>query len=324
MVGLPADRPIILYTGSSVFIARSELEAPFARRWIESLRASGDPMLASASILIRPHPFNCDGWMTTDFSGLGAVAVFPRARYTPSAESARDSFFHSLYFASAVVGVNTSAMVEAAILRKPVLSLLAEEFSATQEGTLHFHYLLPENGGFLRVAQSLTQHVGQLIEVLRNPGVTDEETERFVRAFLRPHGLATACTPLLADAFQRRAEQPRPPVRDALSARLMRLALWPLALMLTTFSGLEGGLFTTRRLLSVWNRLGKSSRAALKLLVVRPGRAVAWVLRRVVALARRGGRRLAYWVLTTPRRALRLARHVRYHVAVRMRGDGQA
>ncbi len=46
-------------------------------------------------------------------------------------------------------------MIEGAILRRPVLSLLTPEFAGTQEGTLHFHYLLPENGGFLRVAHSL-------------------------------------------------------------------------------------------------------------------------------------------------------------------------
>jgi hypothetical protein len=43
-----------------------------------------------------------------------------------------------------------------------------------------------------------------------------------------------------------------------------------------------------------------------------------------VALSRRAMRRIVYWVLTTPRRGLRLLRHVRYQVAVRIRGDGQA
>ena len=39
MVGLPDTRPFVLFTGSSVFIARSEVEVPFVRRWIEGLRA---------------------------------------------------------------------------------------------------------------------------------------------------------------------------------------------------------------------------------------------------------------------------------------------
>ncbi len=176
MVGLPADRPIVLYTGSSVFIARSEVEAPFVRRWIAGLRNSGDAMLRDAAILIRPHPFNCEAWETADFSDQGPASVWPRQRYTPSAEDARNSLFDSLFYSAAVVGVNTSAMVEATILGRPVLSVLSPEFAATQEGTVHFHYLLPENGGFLRVAQSIEQHVRQLSEVLRTPEVTRQQT----------------------------------------------------------------------------------------------------------------------------------------------------
>jgi hypothetical protein len=80
-------------------------------------------------------------------------------------------------------------MVEAAILGKPVLSLMTGEFAATQQGTLHFHYLLPENGGFLRVARSLDEHVVQLTSALHNPDVSRAETQSFVRSFLRPRGL---------------------------------------------------------------------------------------------------------------------------------------
>ena len=65
MVGLPTDREIVLYTGSSVFIAPSAVEAPFARRWMAALRASSDPVVASAAVLIRPHPFNVEGWQAT-------------------------------------------------------------------------------------------------------------------------------------------------------------------------------------------------------------------------------------------------------------------
>ena len=83
-------------------------------------------------------------------------------------------------------------MVEAAILGKPVLSLLTEEFAATQKGTLHFHYLLPENGGFLRVASTLDEHVTQLVEALRHPDVSRAQTHAFVRSFLRPRGLRRA------------------------------------------------------------------------------------------------------------------------------------
>ena len=122
-----------------------------------AVRAAMDPgaariersIVANAALLVRPHPFNVEGWLTADFANLGPVAIFLARGSRPHPDTARASFFDSLYYASAIVGVNTSAMVEAAILGKPVMSLLMEEFAATQKGTLHFHYLLPENGGFL-------------------------------------------------------------------------------------------------------------------------------------------------------------------------------
>jgi len=325
MVGLPADREIVLYTGSSVFIAPSAIEAPFARRWIAALRASNDSVVANAAVLIRPHPFNVEGWQATDFSNLGPVAIFPNARFTPSADSARRHFFDSLYYASVIVGVNTSAMVEAAILGKSVLSLMTADFAATQQGTLHFHYLLPENGGFLRVARSFDEHVAQLADTLHNPDISRAQTQAFVRSFLRPRGLDVPCTPLLADALERAANLPCPPLREAVGIRLLRYVVLPFAMLLrvTEFGG-GSGLFSRKGISEVWGRLGRNTRSVIRLLVIRPARGVMWVIRRAAALVRRALRRCVYWILITPRRALRLVRHVRYHVAVRLRGDGQA
>jgi hypothetical protein len=240
MVGLPDTRPFVLFTGSSVFIARSEVEVPFVRRWLEGLRRSSDPMLRDAAVLVRPHPFNADSWVHADFSDLGPVAVWPRQRYTPAEESARTSFFDSLYYSAAIVGINTSAMIEGAILQRPVLSLLTPEFAGTQEGTLHFHYLLPENGGFLRVAHSLDEHEAQLVEVLRNPELVRAQTERFVAAFLRPHGLDVACTPLLASAIERAARDGSvAPRRESIRTRAFRVIAYPTAVLVSLFS--EGG-----------------------------------------------------------------------------------
>jgi hypothetical protein len=230
----------VLYTGSSVFIARSEVEVPFVRRWLEGLRRSSDPTLRDAAVLVRPHPFNADSWVNADFSDLGSVVVWPRHRYTPAEESARTSFFDSLYYSAAIVGINTSAMIEGAILQRPVLSLLTPEFAGTQEGTLHFHYLLPENGGFLRVAHTLEEHEAQLIEVLQHPELVREQTTRFVAAFLRPHGLDVACTPLLAGAIERAARDATVgPRRESLGTKVCRAWALPVAVLVKSFG--EGG-----------------------------------------------------------------------------------
>jgi hypothetical protein len=320
--GLPCDRPVILYTGSSVFIARSELEAPFAREWIGALRRSANPTLSDAAVLIRPHPFNCEAWETADFSDLGAVSVWPRQRYTPTSEEARSSLFDSLFYCSAVVGVNTSAMIEATILGRPVLSVLTPQFAATQEGTLHFHYLLPENGGFLRVAQSLEQHMGQLAEVLEQPELAREQAQRFVRAFIRPHGLTTPCTQILADVLQRASLIERDESRERIATRLSRVVTWPLALLLSWVSAGENGRVAVRRLVhETWNKLGRTWRIALKRLVIRPARLVVWLVLLLVRLCRRWLKRIGRMALAVPGRALRLMRQVRYQIGVRIRGE---
>lgn len=226
-VGLPADRPFLLYTASSVFIARSEFELPFVRKWIEALRRSDDPRVRDMPVLVRPHPYNFHAWEHADLSDLGQVQVWPRGVYSAVSEQNRSGFFDSMYHSAAVVGVNTSAMIESAIVGRPVFSLTGE-FAGTQEGTLHFHHLLPENGGFLRVGRTLDEHVAQLSEVLKNPEAATAETQRFVRSFIRPHGVDKACTPVVADTLERAAAAPaRPADADDLLDRGLRLLLKP-------------------------------------------------------------------------------------------------
>jgi hypothetical protein len=226
-VGLPPGLPFALFTGSSSFISETHAEVAFVRQWITAIRSSGVDVLQELAVLVRPHPYNAGGWATADLSDLGRVAIFPRSGYSPIDEENRNDYFDSLFHAAAVVGINTSAMLEAAILRRPVLSIVASEFSRTQQGTLHFHYLLPENGGFVRLSRSLPEHVAQLADALRNPAAVEAHTTRFLRAFIRPHGLETPCTPVMADVIERLAKTP---------SRRERQPLWALALMPILFA----------------------------------------------------------------------------------------
>jgi hypothetical protein len=227
-VGLPDARPFILFTGSSSFISESNAEVAFVRRWIEALRTSGDPALRDCNILMRPHPYNFHAWEHAPLAGAPGVSVFPRHAYNPIDPENRADFFDSLYHCAAVVGINTSAMIEAAIVGRPVCSILADEFAGTQEGTVHFHYLLPENGGCVRIAATLDEHVRQLSDRLRDPAASRAETERFVSHFIRPHGLDRPATPIFADAVERLAASPAP---DALPAPWWGPAVRPLVLM---------------------------------------------------------------------------------------------
>jgi hypothetical protein len=214
-VGLPDARPFLLFTGSSSFISESSAEVAFVRRWVEAVRRSGDPAVASANILMRPHPYNYHRWASDPLADVGGVSVFPRSSYNPIEPENRDDFYDSLAHCAAVVGINTSAMIEAGIVGRPVFSISAPEFTSTQEGTLHFHYLLPEHGGFVRVAAGIDEHVGQLEACLRDPEAAHAETRRFVASFIRPHGIERPATPIFVDTIERLASAPAPAPRSA-------------------------------------------------------------------------------------------------------------
>jgi hypothetical protein len=96
-------------------------------------------------------------------------------------------------------------MLEAAVTGQPVLTLRAPEFRETQEGTLHFRYLVPAGGGALRFARDLDEHLEQLADVLRHPEELQRKIGRFVTTFLRPNGLDRPATPILADAIEQLA-----------------------------------------------------------------------------------------------------------------------
>ena len=328
MVGLPDTRPFVLFTGSSVFIARSEVEVPFVRRWIEGLRRSTDPLLREAAVLVRPHPFNADSWVNADLNDLGPVAIWPRQRYTPAEESARTSFFDSLSYSAAIVGINTSAMIEGAILGRPVLSLLTPEFAGTQEGTLHFHYLLPENGGFLRVAHALDEHEAQLAEVLRQPELVREQTAHFVGTFLRPHGLDVACTPILAGALERAARETiTSPARESIGTKALRGVALPIALLVKLFgkdsplrakrSGMKKAYPKTKRAARETAKELDRSQAAIAASADKLAKTVAKRTSKTAVRARRTAGAVVRWPYA---RAMRLLRLARYGVATRILG----
>jgi hypothetical protein len=222
-IGLRSDRPIVLYVGSSPFVAPREVD--FVRRWIGALRAGGGAP-ATAGILIRPHPRNAAQWTDAAFDDP-QVAVWPRAGETPQDHASQDNYYDSIHHAAAVVGINTTAQVESAILGRPVHTVLAQEFA--QEGTLHFHYLRDEEYGHLIVGRTLEEHAAQLGRSLA--GEWDRSLdERFLSRFVRPLGLDVNATERLVGELEALAAGPAPaPRRDPVYGPLFRLALRPVA-----------------------------------------------------------------------------------------------
>ncbi|MGE5272769.1 MAG: hypothetical protein ACM3QU_03225 [Verrucomicrobiota bacterium] len=216
--GLPPGRPYVLYLCSSPFIAPDEV--PFVTRWVKAVRAAVD-----TEILVRPYPQNAHLWNGVD---VGA-AIWPReGRYVDDEASAAD-FYDAIAYSEVVVGINTSALIEAAIAGKNVLTVADADFAGTQRGTLHYHYLLYENGGFLREAAGLAEHVRQLQGALDGQDADAEQTRRFVTSFVRPLGPEVEASVTLADEIEVLAALPASPPRRGAASWLLHAGLAPAA-----------------------------------------------------------------------------------------------
>ena len=205
-VGLPADRAFLLYLCSSPFIGPEETR--FVAMWADQLRRA-EPPLDEVGILVRPHPQNAAQWSDFDGSGLEPLSVHPRGGADPVDEDSRAAFYDSIHHAAAVVGLNTSALIESAIVGRPVLTLLAPGFEEGQVGTLHFRHLVTAGGGMLSVATSLREHLEQLRTALEEDDRAGGRNRGFLEAFVRPHGLDRPATPMLVEAIERTASTRR-------------------------------------------------------------------------------------------------------------------
>ena len=229
MAGFDPAAPIITYLGSSKFVAATEQE--FVTRWISELRRSTDQALAGCSLVIRPHPAGEKGWHADNaidfrWPNVGEKATVSRPFGDQRAvvmnspmQNADAVLYDTVHHSAAVVGLNTSAEIEAAIVGRPVFTIV-DGNARGQEGTLHFHYLLREHGGHVELARDFDEHRAQLAAALA--GREDRmRIEIFVRRFVRPHGLNVPVAPIVADAIEalaRLAGGEPAPVKPALVA----------------------------------------------------------------------------------------------------------
>jgi hypothetical protein len=214
-LGFDPANHILLYVASSSFIAGGR-EPSFVERWLQGLRSEADGVLRAANVLIRPHPQNFRSWLTADLSRYKPVEIWPRAGASPTDEGSKEDYFDSIYHASAVVGLNTSALIESAIVGRPVFTVCVDEFRSTQEGTLHFSHLAGDGDGVLCVARSFDEHQTQLRSALSSPGTHNQRLTEFVAGFVRPQGLERPAALALVTQLENLASLPSPkPARQS-------------------------------------------------------------------------------------------------------------
>ena len=141
----------------------------------------------------------------------GAWCCGARTRSTPTS---RADYFDSMYHAAAVVGLNTSALVESAIVDRPVFTRAAARVPR-QPGR---HVPLPPpaaRGRRLpeRVARRSTSTSRSWPAMLAGGAVRPNRP--FVEQFIRPRGTGVAATPVFVDALEAMAARRRRRGRNA-------------------------------------------------------------------------------------------------------------
>jgi hypothetical protein len=228
-IGFAGARPFLLYVCSALFRG-SPSEAAFVQQWVEQIRRSSDARLREIGILVRPHPQRLEEWTADIRAALARAGDVVFWGSNPVDTESRADYFDSMCHAAAVVGLNTSALVEAAIVDRPVFTILAPEFRDNQEGTFHFHHLLDVGDGFLNVSRSLEEHVAQLASMLAGGPV--RANRPFVEQFIRPRGAAVAATPVFTDAVEAIARETSPRrSRADLGQLLLRPLIYALVLI---------------------------------------------------------------------------------------------
>jgi hypothetical protein len=217
--GFDPELPLVLYVASSVGICPDETLV--VNRWLDAVR-SAPPPLGRANVLIRPHPD------TRKYGKLWSEWATPHERVAVAQKPrpASQDLYDSLHHADAVVGLNTSAEIEASMLEKPIYTFTAGDLAPGQQGTRHFYYLLEEHGGVVTHSETLDEHVRELAR-----GVSGEVDGEALRAFwerwVRPRGTGLPVAPIVADEILSLAESkvrlPRPALAVPTRASLRRL-----------------------------------------------------------------------------------------------------
>jgi hypothetical protein len=221
LVGLDPARPYLLWVGGALFPA-ALTESEFIRDvWLPRLRS--DARFDDVQVLVRPHPRRLPEW--EDFESTHDLATWPRpaAAAMPVDDESRADFYDSIFHSVAVVGINTTAMIEAAVVGRSVHTLLLPEFETSQLGTAHFHYLLEVGGGLLEAARTWGEHLDALAGAVAGADAGAARRRAFLEQFVRPYGLDRPALPFFVDALV--TTPPARPRDDGAAVRALRAAL---------------------------------------------------------------------------------------------------
>jgi hypothetical protein len=199
--GLDPQRGFVLYLCSSVQVAGDE--TAFVSDFAAAL--SMNPATLGIQVLVRPYPMNATIWKGFQREN---VVVYPLEGESPDVPATQLNYFHSMMYSRAVVGVNTTAMIEAAILDRPCVTIFTERYKATQMGRGHFHHLVKAD--FLESANGFEDSTRILARMIVGEDTKAENRRQFVNNFIRPNGAKKPVSILFANAVELAARRVSP------------------------------------------------------------------------------------------------------------------
>lgn len=195
-MGCDPSRPYVVYLSSSRTLIANEVSVAYsladalARRFPEE----------TPTLVVRPHPTNPTPWDDCDHPN---VVVYPRDGDQADTPESWQEYFDQLSSASCVFGLNTTAFLEAVVADRPCLTIVSEEFHATQGRTGHFRHLLA--GEFLEVCADAEEVAGRVARILDGEDARASGRKSFTKSFIRPCGVGRAASLEVVEAIERAA-----------------------------------------------------------------------------------------------------------------------
>ena len=100
-------------------------------------------------------------------------------------------------------GLNTTAFLEAGVAGRPCLTIVSDEFWASQGRTGHFQHLM--EGHFLEVSADVSAAAARIARIVDGADETKADRLAFARWFLRPCGMDRPSAQVVVDVMERPA-----------------------------------------------------------------------------------------------------------------------
>lgn len=188
-IGLPENSSYVLYLCSSKNICKDESTV------INALIQACRSIDSNTFFLVRPHPTTEGIELSTNKN----VVIYPPKGNNQSFDSSMHDFRQSIRFAGTVAGINTSAIIEAAILKKPCILLQGE--IAGEIANQFGHVLHLKSLGSISVAENFVAAAQAIHFALKNENLNGGNVFANVVDFVRPQGLETSAAQLVVDSI---------------------------------------------------------------------------------------------------------------------------